>query len=463
MTSLFVYLLSHRAKYILAFPMLLATICIPCRLKAQQAAAEQVAPQELQIARDRSASIQGRVTDNKGAPLIAGVMVYGRTIVNGKVDLFAMCSTTSHIDGTYDCTALRPGSYIVSATTRNFAANPTDSKPEAAAPKLVYPRTFSPSTTELSDSFIVQLGHGSTGIADVIVRPDESATVRGKLASMPNHPSFLLRGHLGSLELPIDGSVKYDPATGNFTITGVPKGAISLGVDWSDAGRVYHEYGIADVVPGRENTVITALIGRHHVSGHLVLSTDEASSAVLPQSVQLLGLGDRSGWHLEAQVSPDGYFAFPEIADGDYAVHVKPASGFYVEAIADPGKSGDSNVIRLHSDTQDKSIDVLLDSTQAQLSGKVPPDEVVPDKTHVLLESLRDTTLMLGDVDLYGRFSFAGIPPGDYNLYAWKDMTSVAYRNANVLAVEKNHSREVHIDNDSHLTGVELSLISADR
>jgi hypothetical protein len=56
-------------------------------------------------------------------------------------------------------------------------------------------------------------------------------------------------------------------------------------------------------------------------------------------------------------------------------------------------------------------------------------------------------------------FIARNLPPGNYRLFAWSGIEDAEYRNAAELARLKKNSTEIHVDNDSHLTGVELILI----
>ncbi|WP_103931591.1 carboxypeptidase regulatory-like domain-containing protein [Bryocella elongata] len=416
----------------------------------------------LDLARDRSASIQGRIADAEGHPLVAAVVVYGRAVVNGKLDLFAMCSTTSTVEGRYECGSLRPGQYIVSAVP----APPSTSEPDKAIEAIakIYPRTFSPGTTQFLESTAVSLSHGAVGIADVVVRPEVPNSVKGVLSLRPQHPSFLLRAHVGPFDLPTSGKVEYDPATGNFTIAGVPSGEISLGADWADGGRVHHEYGTATVVSGRANTITLALIGRHRLTGSVLQPSADGLDLEhsLPKTVTLAGLGSRSGWHLEMPIDERGHFVFPDLADGSYALGVR-GKDMYVARMEIGGKPVEGDILRLTAEMNDPNVTVPLADTRASVSGRISADEVVPQKTAVLLESLRDSTTLVAQVGQAGEFSFGPLPPGDYRLYAWKDITSVPYRDQEVLKNVLSKSREVHLDNDSKVAGVQLSIISDGR
>jgi hypothetical protein len=93
------------------------------------------------------------------------------------------------------------------------------------------------------------------------------------------------------------------------------------------------------------------------------------------------------------------------------------------------------------------------------VAGTLDSSAVIPGKSGVVLQSLRDQSLFLAYPDQAGRFAVANLPPGDYRIFAWKNLREAEYRNPKELDRLKRHSQEIHVDNDSHLTGVELELV----
>ena len=404
------------------------------------------------VMKQQPASLLGRVTNETGVPLAAELMVYGRAIVNGRVDLFAMCSTATDSEGKYACNALRPGKYLVSATV-------TPPAPQAGVKSApaVYPRTFSPSSVTLADATIVSLEPGATGVADVMMRSSAPGELVGHLSDRPASPSFLVLARYGKFELPVPSHTEYDAASGTFHVTGLPTGEVKVSVGWGTAGRVHHNYGIASVLGGQQQTLLLTELGRRTFSGRLRYSSNDETQPVLPASVELLGLGTHAGWHLEEPVAKDGSFAFPEMADGDYALQVPLESGAYVSGIG--GRPND--VLHLNAGMPVESSDVTLGTTAASITGEISSGEVMKDRTGIVLEALSDESVRLISPSPDGHFALSNLPPGSYRVFAWTDITEAEYQNPAELVRQKKSSVEISVDDHSHLTNVELTLITA--
>ena len=413
-----------------------------------------LAGQQADPSRDRSAAIVGRVTDAQSAPLAADVMIYGRAVMDGRVDLFAMCSIPTDADGKYVCRSMRPGKYLVSATVKRLAT-----KTGQPSVNVVYPRTFSPGATTLAEASVIQLTSGATGLADITIQPEQPGKLVGHLATRPTSPTFTVKSHSDSLELPTEAHTDYDPSTGAFTLSELPQGTYSVNVDWWSSERMHHDYGVAKVGPEKEQIVALSETGSHSVSGSLHVAEDDRRQTPLPASIELIGLGDHVGWQLDASVSSDGSFAFPEIADGDYVLRTRTGSSVFVDSISSSGRAGSTDVLHLRSGEKATGLDVVLRSTDATVAGTLEPNGFSPEKSGLVLQSESDQSLLIVSPDRDGAFTARNVPPGDYRVFAWSDLKDAEYRNPAELARLKKNSKEIHVDNDSHLTGVELELI----
>jgi hypothetical protein len=93
------------------------------------------------------------------------------------------------------------------------------------------------------------------------------------------------------------------------------------------------------------------------------------------------------------------------------------------------------------------------------VTGTLEPNGFLPGKSGIVLQSQSAQSLLVVNPDQDGKFAATNLPPGDYRLFAWTNLKDAEYRNAAELVQLKKSSKEVHVDNDSHLTGVELELI----
>jgi hypothetical protein len=401
-----------------------------------------------------SASLSGRVADTSGHPLSVDVLVYGRSIVDGRVDLFAMCSTTTDVEGRYEC-KVPPGAYIVSATQKQASAIP-----QQATSTLTYSRTFSPSENSLNDATQVAVPASGFAVADIVMRANEPGKLHGELTDHPKSASLLVRSHSGQFDLPVKAAPSYDPLTGKFVVDNLAPGTYSIAADWAVEGSPHHEYGIAQVVPKEDRKAVLAELKWHEIAGTLHFGEDDSLKTSLPASVELDGLTDHPGWRLEAKVDPDGSFRFPPIVDGEYVLRTVGGSESFVNSISRSGKPHEGDLLKLTSETGEIRLDVKLGVTHASLTGTLDSDNIVSGKTGVVLEAIGDGWMGVVIADKYGKFYFRNLPPGEYRAYAWTDLSKTEYRDPSVLARNRDKSQNVKIDNQSQPSNVELTLIS---
>ena len=397
----------------------------------------------------QSASLSGHITDQLGAPLQANVMVYGRAVVDGRVDLFAMCSTATDKDGFYTCKALRAGQYVVSAL--GVPRSDTDTKRAI----LTYPRTFAPSATILANAEIVSLVSGDYGSADVVVHAVAPASLNGKLADRPASPSFLVRSHFGSFELPVEAQAAYDAQSGRFHIEALPPGELKIYADWWGASSMQHYAGSVVVEAGQSVTAQLEPVARHVLSGSMILPKEASASSTLPRSVTLLGTGDRLGWRFDAPVDTNGLFASPPLEYGSYLLETPPDSGLYVADV----NNREGNLLVLAPSSFKGALAVHLAFTTATIEGKVDPDQMTKGRTGVVLKDVRSEWAAVAYPDSSGHFKFSGLAPGSYRILAWADLTRAEYLDPAEYVRRKNLTHECTVDNDSHITDVELSLV----
>jgi hypothetical protein len=325
--------------------------------------------QQADIRRDRSAAIVGRVIDTNEAPVSANLMVYAQSIVDGHLNISAMCSTSTDSDGKYECQGLPRGKYLVCATAKE---SPVHSGGLRIA--LVFSRTFYPAAFAIADASIVQLDPGLTRLANVVMQSGPPGSLTGHLNTRPYHPTIVIKTRFGPFDLPIQADTEYDSVTGAFVIAGLPRGTYSVSVDWWDSGRMRNGYGIADVGPGIDEKIIISDVERHTVSGSVHLVNDNLEQPALPTSVELIGLAQHTGWQLDAKVASDGSFAFPEIVDGDYVLRTSVGSATFVSSITTSGRSIPGDVLQLRPGTLAIDLDVDLSLTRATVTGMLDAD-----------------------------------------------------------------------------------------
>jgi hypothetical protein len=108
-------------------------------------------------------------------------------------------------------------------------------------------------------------------------------------------------------------------------------------------------------------------------------------------------------------------------------------------------------------------LDVQLGTSTATLSGVLNVQQVIPDRTGVVLQSVGSNQVIVAMADEQRHFSLRNLPPGDYRLYAWDDLDDVEYRNPQYLKTFQNKSTSLTVDDNAPIPDVKLTAIDADR
>jgi hypothetical protein len=165
-------------------------------------------------------------------------------------------------------------------------------------------------------------------------------------------------------------------------------------------------------------------------------------------------------------VKPNGSFLLKNVFDDDYELYVDglPANDFLKSA-----RLGGLDVLAAGVTIDSKQtpglLDILISPNGARIDGVVSKDQkpfqgasvtLVPDPPHRSEKRL----FVLTTTDQLGHFSFQGVPPGDYKVFAWESLDTGAYRSAEFLQPFENQGESVHISEGSSVS-VQVDLIPA--
>jgi protocatechuate 3,4-dioxygenase beta subunit len=160
----------------------------------------------------------------------------------------------------------------------------------------------------------------------------------------------------------------------------------------------------------------------------------------------------------------DGTFSVPRITAGDYklsvtglgpTLYVKEArlgqnDAFGVVSITEPFNGSFDIVLRPNPG---QVTGIVSDATQKPVSGVQAV--LIPDRNRD-----RQDLYRTANSDLEGRFTFRGIAPGDYRIFAWEDIEPFSYFDSAVLSQYEAAGKPVRIQESSSET-VDVKLIPA--
>jgi hypothetical protein len=213
-----------------------------------------------------------------------------------------------------------------------------------------------------------------------------------------------------------------------------------------------------EVQPGADVNLTVPLTAEAAVSGRILLEDDAGD--LYPVAGVEIELIDRTRWgrafrtRRTAVSAEDGGFRFEAVPGGQYRIAFDPPSGTHVRA---GQNSGDLTV-----DGDEVSLAIMLGSPSATLIGSLHDAAgrpvyggivaLVPEDRSLI--RLFESTRTAAD----GAFRFEDLAPGDYALYAWRELPGAAYRNESFMEPYESMGRPVALTPGDNLR-VEMEVL----
>ena len=409
----------------------------------------------------RGATISGRVTGPEGQPLTGAIVQALRpSYVRGRLVFTAFKSTRTDDLGEYRLFWLPPGEYYIRGQYRMSSQQ----TPER------YLKVFFPGIAE-EDAAPPILVNGGAEVAGIDVRvpvtPISGFRISGRVISAGDPADlrvtavhFIPRDR--RVALVDDDSDRFqnqaiDVSGGNFEVHNVIPGAYNLFVLTND-GNVLPSIPLDVVDRNIENVSATVEPGVD-LHGRVTLDGGKPGDRFSKNSIQLATLDELPGVGRQRfPINPDtetGEFVLRNLLPGRYVLQLAfRAPDTYV---ADARMGQDSvfdSGFTIGGESQGP-LEVIMKSQGGIVSGKVLDSTRLRPAlyTTVVLvpESSRRQNLALyrQTISENGSFTFTGVPPGDYKLFAWASVIPGAWENS--LFLQRFETRGLAISVDAGL------------
>jgi protocatechuate 3,4-dioxygenase beta subunit len=388
------------------------------------------------------AVISGRISDADGQPVTgATVEALKASYVRDRLAFTPVKSTKTDDLGDYRMFWLPPGAYYIRAAYRSRADGGSDR----------YARVFFPRIMEedAAPPVLVRSGAEMSGVdVRVPVTPVTGVTISGEVRGgsdddlrvssiyvVPRDRRVLLVGD----DVDMFENHAVDMSRGRFEIRNVPPGEYNLFPQVRDREQARTVPIPVDIDKRDLANISATLEPTFDLTGSVTLDGDANGREVLKDSLQLVGLEWMPGiGPFAANLSDSGEFTAFQLPAGKYELRLASAfksSDTYISDL----KRGDTSVFDSGLTVGGKNsepLEVMLKSKGGRISGTVsditrlhpfPYATVVliPERTRRQNLALYKQTLSAED----GTFTFTGILPGDYKLFAWASLTPGAWQN----------------------------------
>lgn len=418
------------------------------------------------------ATISGRVAGPDGQPVAAAVVQALRaSYIRGRLTFTPVKVATTDDLGQYRLFWLPPGDYYVRGQYR----------PNSYDRSQRYGRVYFPGIPEddAAPHITVNAGAEVSGIdLPVPIKPDIGFTVSGQVTGaaglaevrvtsvrvVPRDRRVVLLDDAAD----VYQNLAADPSNGQFEVRNVPPGQYFVfpALRDSDGTTRTTSPTVVDIVERNIKDVAAVLEPAIDLRGRVTLEANKTIGHVVRNSILLAALDAHtvSGVPDTFPINPDpetGEFLVPHLPPGKYTVQLTPAFIPYDVYVADV-KKGQTSVLdgfMVENDSKDP-LEVILKSQGGAVSGVVlDPSRLRPAlyATVVLVpaEARRHNFALYRQTvsSSNGRFTFRGLPPGDYKLFAWASVISGAWENPAFLERFEDRGVDVNI-----ATGVERNV-----
>jgi protocatechuate 3,4-dioxygenase beta subunit len=424
--------------------------------------------------------ITGRIYDQDGDPMPGvQVSVLRQRYVRGQRQWTPAESGQTNDLGEYRIAGLAPGRVYLSATAPTsmmmIAAGGNPISPVSESQPLgaeTYAPTFYPGTNDVAQARPIEVAAGEEvrGI-DLTLTPVRAVSVRGRVnnpfASTGRFTASITltpRGFAGRVAIP-RVAVAGEESEGAFEVRGVPPGSYLLTAMGNDMGRMFAarefvEVGSADV-DGLQLTMSPAV----EITGHVKLEGapdfrfSRLSVSLVPRDESTSGGGG-------ATVSASGMFTIRNVFPDAFRVAVNGTpEDAYVKSVKLGAAEVTDEGLQL-ARAPNAQLEILLSPNGASVTGMVRDAQQLPaaGATVVLVPEIskrRNTTLYRSTTtDQLGQFILRGIPPGSYKLFAFAEIDTGAWLDAEFLAPFEQKGEAIKLEESARLTA-DLKLVPA--
>jgi protocatechuate 3,4-dioxygenase beta subunit len=381
-----------------------------------------------------SGVITGRVNDEDGEPMALIQVVALRRPTNEELEDQEQSPWGSHElqpagfsqtddRGQYRIFGLKPGEYYIKAIDEYEPTYPMATDSEMEVRKALgsqYAPVYYPGVMQMGQAQAVSLTAGEESQADFIMRRTHTVDISGRVIGADGKPAdaFLYLEDLAAAEFGVSHTTETD-SKGEFKMKGVAPGSYTLHAQQhSSEDAIYHANQKIDV--GSDNIdSITLAMGRGvNVSGRIEVS---GRGTVQLERIYI-NLISSDGQTADAwgPVKKDGTFNLLDVSEGTYAVSVHGLDQtWHVKSV----RLGTDDVLakglEIEKGQASGTIQIAVSNSGAELAGSVMQDDkpVLGARVRINPEPpTRYNRLLLRttNTDQGGRFSFAGLAPGQY-------------------------------------------------
>lgn len=388
--------------------------------------------------------IAGKVTDSDG-DRVPGVSVRAlRALLQDGRRSFEERLVATDDRGQYRLWNLEPGEYYIVAAGRSGGTLTYVGPLSSGGVHEGFAPVYYPAARDRASATPVALAPGQEFAADLKIAMQAAFRVRGTLRNVSVREPVrveLLRGagEIGANRVMVNG------ATGRFEANDVVPGTYLLrasqgkgeteirGERQVQVGRADVDGLVVELAPGVKVTGVVR-------SGQVENAEGRTSGTVSLFSAEKDG---DLGPHFQEFFKEDGKFTINGVHPGRYRVQVQAYGAYVASLVSGTQDLSKGAELVVGPGTPPEPLEVVLRNDGGSIAGTIGESAKVADGVGVLLAPAAGGEAQRTMANR-GRFEFWGLAPGDYQVYLFKDIEKIEYRNPELLRGFKG-GEDVHI------------------
>jgi hypothetical protein len=386
----------------------------------------------------KCAVISGHVVDEDGDP-VQGVTVEAvrRTMYRGKALAVPIFQSSTNDLGEYRLFDLEPGQYCIRATPSSqekWNASIADSLGSSTGTKRpnLYVPTFYPDATDILRASTIELKEGNEiPSMDVMLVRSRTYKIRGQVVDLTESS---VDTEFAINLLPLDGSQSFNVQQmtnvkdGSFELDGLSPGSyqlIAMGLD--DRRQILKGFERVEITNADVDSVRVMIKRGVEIRGRVAVE----GKAALPKNLTISLQPKENDFGMNggtARVKADATFEIPDVHDGLYQIS---ASSGCEECYLKSARMNGIDLLEKGLEVAgavSQPLELLFSSRSGTVEGIVTKDDDLPavGAKVLLVPSLQyrqwSGRFKTATTDQYGRFTIRCIAPGDYKVFAIKQV-----------------------------------------
>ena len=405
--------------------------------------------------------ISGRVYDDAGRllPDVTVQAIQPRYDPDGRRTASMVLNTRTNDIGEYRLYWASPGNYYIAATAPEmYPSNPSDRNrvidEQYSGAQYVFRPTFYPNVLDEAQAtpLAVEAGVEMSGIDFVLAR-QPTVRVSGRIVNATGtaltgrSDLALITARDGWVSLSSVSTVSSNPK-GEFTFKAVPAGSYTLFAN-GPSGAVRSSGELKIQVGDRNVADLTVRVDPFLPTRIMGQAEFESEPPIKPANLSFTSLDPTEPARFATMVNA-AKFEVTLLEPATYRLALNTAEeGYFLRWV----RSGLRDVLRDGLDSRTgtpEPLEIVIGNTNSVVEGNVSDGDrpsvaaqvvLVPSDRRMRIDLFRTAT-----TDQAGRYSFKGVAPGDYKLFAWEDIEPFIYFDPDFLGKHEMAGTPLHVE-----------------